>query len=163
MTSLIINVALFSTSLQGCAFQFVLDNKSKPVDLSLCWDPFKQFSSWWRFSRYMAGILPTRNKTQNNQSINLLTFVTYFLTLWKISEMHHKTEKEVRGQTDESRQRSVRQRKRMLKFMKVVTFILQTLLIPVIPEVVASFRRLSSPNRVTDSQSGLFLQFKFCC
>ena len=68
--------------------------------------------------------------------------------------MHHKTDKEVRGQTDESRQRSVRQRKRMLKFMKVVTFILQALLIPVIPEVVAGFRGLSSPNRVTDS--GLF-------
>ena len=115
--SLIIDVPLFSTSLQGCGFQIVLDNGSKP-------------------SLIVLGSVQT--------IILLLTFVFYFLTLWNIFKMHHKTDIDVREQTDESKQRNVRKRKRMLNSMKVVGFILLALLVSLLPAVVFSFRGLSS-------------------
>ena len=117
VTFLIINVALFSTSLHGCAFQFVLDNKSKPPV-------------------FVLGSIQT--------IFILMTFVFYFLTLWNIFKMHHKTDTEVSAQTDESKERNVRKRKRMLNSMKVVSFILLALLVSIIPAVVVSFNGLSS-------------------
>ena len=74
----------------------------------------------------------------------LMTFVFYFLTLWNIFKMHHKTDTEVSAQTDESKERNVRKRKRMLNSMKVVSFILLALLVSIIPAVVVSFKGLSS-------------------
>ena len=115
--SLIMNVPIFSTSLNGCGFQNLIGNKSTP-------------------SFFVLGSIQT--------IFLLLTFIFYFFTLWNIFKLHHKTDFEEREQSDESKQRKVRKRKRMLTSMKVVGLILLVLLISIIPALVVSFRGLST-------------------
>ena len=117
--SLIILVPIFSTSEVGCSFQDVISTNSTPPTIL-----------------FVLGSIQT--------IFILMTFVFYFLTLWNIFKMHHRTDVEVRAQTDESKQRNVRKRKRMLNSMKVVSFILLALLISFIPALVVSFKGLSS-------------------
>ena len=117
--SLIIFVPIFSNSEAGCNFQDMISTNNTPPTIL-----------------FVLGSIQTM--------FILMTFVFYFLTLWNIFKMHHKTDTEVSAQTDESKERNVRKRKRMLNSMKVVSFILLALLVSIIPAVVVSFKGLSS-------------------
>ena len=75
-------------------------------------------------------------------------FVTYLFTLWKNFKLHQKADFEEREESDENKQRKVRQRERNLNSMKVVSFILQ-------------LHGAVFAHRVNDSV--LALQVKFCC
>lgn len=66
------------------------------------------------------------------------TFVLYFLTLWKIYRLHNKT------CIDDNPDRNIRTRKRMIKSMKVVSLILITFVISIIPAVVLGIKGVTS-------------------
>lgn len=72
-----------------------------------------------------------------------LTFVLYFLTLWKIYKIQTKTTSNMEH-VDENERQHTRMRKRMMKSMKVVSLILITFMISVLPAVVIGLKGVSS-------------------
>lgn len=72
-----------------------------------------------------------------------LTFVLYFLTLCKIYKIQIKTTSNLKH-ADENERQNIRTRKRMVKSMKVVSFILITFMISVLPAVVLALKGVSS-------------------
>lgn len=72
-----------------------------------------------------------------------LTFVFYFLTLWKIYKLHQKTDCNLEH-IDNNRRRINRTRKRMVKSMKVVSLILITFMIAMIPAIVIGLKGVTS-------------------
>lgn len=72
-----------------------------------------------------------------------LTFVLYFLTLWKIYKIQTKTTSNMEH-IDENERQHTRMRKRMMKSMKVVSLILITFMISVLPAVVIGLKGVSS-------------------
>lgn len=72
-----------------------------------------------------------------------LTFVLYFLTLCKIYKIQIKTTSNLE-RVDENERQNIRTRKRMVKSMKVVSFILITFMISVLPAVVLALKGVSS-------------------
>lgn len=73
----------------------------------------------------------------------ILTFLFYFLTLWKIYKLHQKTDCNLENM-DDNRRREIRMKKRMVKSMKTVSLILTTFLISTIPAVVLGLKGVSS-------------------
>lgn len=72
-----------------------------------------------------------------------LTFVLYFLTLCKIYKIQIKTTSNLE-RVDENERQNIRTRKRMVKSMKVVSLILITFMISVLPAVVLALKGVSS-------------------
>lgn len=72
-----------------------------------------------------------------------LTFVLYFLTLCKIYKIQIKTTFNLEH-ADENERQNIRTRKRMVKSMKVVSLILITFMISVLPAVVLALKGVSS-------------------
>lgn len=72
-----------------------------------------------------------------------LTFVLYFLTLCKIYKIQIKTTSNLEHANENERQ-NIRTRKRMVKSMKVVSLILITFMISVLPAVVLALKGVSS-------------------
>lgn len=73
----------------------------------------------------------------------ILTFLFYFVTLWKIYKLHRKTDCNLENM-DDNRRREIRMKKRMVKSMKTVSLILTTFLISTIPAVVLGLKSVSS-------------------
>ena len=118
LTSLICNVSILFTTKQGCDIQYVIGDKQSLYNVFLG-------------STYLL--------------IFSFTFIIYFLTLWNICRMHRKTDAE---ENDEQKRRNNRKRKRMLKSMKVVSFILLTLAISVVPGAVIGMKGVSSQSEL---------------
>lgn len=74
---------------------------------------------------------------------SILTFLFYFLTLWKTYKLHRKTDCNLEHMDDNRRQK-IRMKKRMVKSMKVVSLILTTFLISTAPAAVLGLKGVSS-------------------
>lgn len=72
-----------------------------------------------------------------------LTTILYAVTLWKIYKVHKKTGCNME-ETDDNTRKHIRMKKRMVKSMKVVSFILITLMISIIPSVVIGLKGVTS-------------------
>ena len=118
LISLICNVTILFTTMQGCDIQYVLGDKKS-------------------FYNVFLGCTQT--------IIFSFTFIIYLLTLWNICMMHRKT---ASADNEEQKRRNIRKRKRMLKSMKVVSFILLTLAISVVPGAVIGLKGVSSQSEL---------------
>ena len=86
-----------------------------------------------------------------------LAFLIYFLTLWNIYQMQNKTDTlDSNREQRIGNQRKCRKRKRMFKLM--MSLILLTLLISIVPAAVISFTRVTTHNK-----SIIFVFLSFCC
>ena len=118
LISLICNVSILFTTKQGCDIQHVIGDKKSLYNVFVSSTHLLIFS---------------------------FTFIIYFLTLWNIWKMHRKT---ASADNEEQRRRNIRKRKRILKSMKVVSFILLTLAISVVPAAVIGLKGVSSQSEL---------------
>lgn len=72
-----------------------------------------------------------------------LTTILYAVTLWKIYKVHKKTGCNME-EIDDNTRKHIRMKKRMVKSMKVVSFILITLVVSIIPSVVIGLKGVTS-------------------
>lgn len=114
MAIFILNTPILTSIMQGCDMDSILGNAVYAV----------MFGSF--------------------QALTLcLTFVFYFLTLWKIYKLHQKTDCN-QEHIDNNRRRINRMRKRMVKSMKVVSLILITFMIAMVPAIVIGLKGVTS-------------------
>lgn len=112
--TLIVNSSILTSVVQGCDINSIMGNTMYAV----------MFGSFQALT-------------------SILTFLFYFLTLWKTYKLNRKTDCNLEHMDDNRRQK-IRMKKRMIKSMKVVSLILTTFLISTAPAAVLGLKGVSS-------------------